>query len=311
MNTRFLETFVWLCRLKNFNAVAEKLHTTQPGVSQRIAALEDRLRQKLYVRGSKEFELTPAGRHLLSYAERIVDLSNELLKELCIDEEKNTVVRIGIIEMVTMSWLANFVQLIRNHEPTATVDFTTETSQELVNKISRGELDIAFVWGPINEPSISNTHICTFPMSWLANPQFYDCSREIDVVELAKMPVIMNRPNTSGYSMILDYFINFGIEHVPESPEPVSLNCSYSLATAMQLVRTGLGIMAIPPFTMAKEIADGTVEILPVTQQLPSIHLTACVKESSGKIIFDSIVALAQSAAHSYAQSVDSDFYHV
>lgn len=309
MNTRFLETFVWLCRLKNFNAVAEKLHTTQPSVSQRIAALEDKLRQKLYVRGSKEFELTSAGRHLLSYAERIVDLSNEMLQELRIDEETNSVIRVGIIELVTMSWLAELVHLIRDQEPTVTIDFTTETSQALVSALSKDELDIAFVWGPINEPNIGNVHICTFSMCWLANPEFYDCSREIDVVELAKMPVILNRPNTSGYSIILDYFTNFGIENVPESPNPVSLNCSYSLATALQLVRTGLGIMAIPPFLMTKDIAEGRVKILPVKQALPSIDLTACIKNSSGKTVLSRIVALAQQSARSYAQNTKGAFY--
>lgn len=311
MNTRFLETFVWLCRLKNFNAVAEKLHTTQPSVSQRIAALEDKLRQKLYVRGGKEFELTPAGRHLLSYAEKIVDLSNELLQELRIEEDTNSVLRVGIIEFVTMSWLAGFVHLIREQEPTATIDFNTETSPALVNALSKDELDIAFVWGPINEPNISNVHICTYPMFWLANPDFFDCSREIDVVELAKLPVIMNRPNTSGYSIILEYFTSFGIDYVPASPGPLSLNCSYSLATALQLVRTGLGIMAIPPFLMTKEIDEGAVKILPVKQPLPSIHLTACTKNSSAKTVLNRIVALAQQAASDYTRETNEAFYEV
>ena len=37
MNLRFLETFVWLAKLRNFRMTAEKLHTTQAAVSSRIA----------------------------------------------------------------------------------------------------------------------------------------------------------------------------------------------------------------------------------------------------------------------------------
>ena len=40
MNLRFLETFLWVARLNSFSATAERLHTTQAAVSNRIAALE-------------------------------------------------------------------------------------------------------------------------------------------------------------------------------------------------------------------------------------------------------------------------------
>ena len=168
MNIRFLETFVWLSRLKNFNAAAEKLHTTQPGVSQRIATLEDLFGRKLYVRGAKQFELTAAGRHLLPYAEKIVELSGEMHRELVCVAAENAVIRVGIIEFVTLSWLPGFVGLIRDEEPGATLDITTETSPALVDLLCRNELDLVFVWGPINEPHVKNIPICSFPMKWLA-----------------------------------------------------------------------------------------------------------------------------------------------
>ena len=308
MNIRFLETFVWLCRLKNFNAVAEKLHTTQPSVSQRIGTLEDLFKQKLYVRGGKQFELTPAGRHLLSYAERIVDLSNEMQRELVIDEDTNAVVRVGIIELVTLSWLPILVGRIRDQETTATIDFTTETSQALIEMLQKDELDLVFVWGPINEPNVNNVPICTYPMAWLANPKQFDCDNSIDIVELAKLPVIMSRPGTSGYPIIKDYFSSYGIQNVPESPRPVSLNCSYSLATATQLVREGLGVMALPPFLMADEIAAAKVKVLPVTQPLPPIHLTACAKSSAGKAVINRIIELSAASARDYVKRSDNEF---
>ena len=311
MNIRFLVTFVWLCRLKNFNAVAEKLHTTQPSVSQRIATLEDHLKQKLYERGKKEFELTPAGRHLLPYAEKIVDLYNRMQKDIHIDDESNTIVRIGVIEMVTMSWLPEFVKQIKDCEPAATIDFTTETSAELVKALSMDELDMVYVWGPINEPNITNIHICTYPMAWLVNPEFYNCESVLDVVDLAKMPLIMNRPETSGYNIIMEYFNSYGIENIPESPQPVSLNCSYSLATSRQLVRTGLGIMALPPIIMANDISDGVVRELPVKQVVPPITLTACMKSSSSRSVLSRIVALSQQAVLDYSENIPSGFFQV
>ena len=97
MNIRFLETFVWLTRLKNFRAAAEKLNTTQPNISSRIGALEDQLRTRLYVHGAKYFQLTASGRRLLEYAEQIVEITNEMQRSLTGSEGDQAVLRVGII----------------------------------------------------------------------------------------------------------------------------------------------------------------------------------------------------------------------
>ena len=41
MNLKFLETFVWVARLKSFRLTADKLFTTQASISSRIAVLVD------------------------------------------------------------------------------------------------------------------------------------------------------------------------------------------------------------------------------------------------------------------------------
>jgi DNA-binding transcriptional LysR family regulator len=40
LNLKFLQTFVWVARLRSFSLAAEKLATTQATVSNRIATLE-------------------------------------------------------------------------------------------------------------------------------------------------------------------------------------------------------------------------------------------------------------------------------
>ena len=73
MNLRFLETFVWVARLKSFRLTAEKLFTTQASVSSRIAALEADLGVKLLLRDSRGVSLTPEGGKVLEYAERMLE----------------------------------------------------------------------------------------------------------------------------------------------------------------------------------------------------------------------------------------------
>ncbi|MEK9970028.1 MAG: LysR family transcriptional regulator, partial [Ferrovibrio sp.] len=71
---RNLETFVWVAHLGGFRAAADKLNTTQPAVSQRIALLESEFGVKLFDREPRGIALTPKGNELLPYAERMLQL---------------------------------------------------------------------------------------------------------------------------------------------------------------------------------------------------------------------------------------------
>ena len=82
MNLRFLETFVWVARLKSFRLTAEKLFSTQASISSRIAALEDELGTRLFLRDSKGVSLTPEGQKVLEYAERMIDTMQALKQSI-------------------------------------------------------------------------------------------------------------------------------------------------------------------------------------------------------------------------------------
>ena len=72
LNLKFLETFVWVARLRNFSLAAEKLCTTQAAVSNRIATLERELGVRLFERDLRTVSLTPHGQRALPQAEAIM-----------------------------------------------------------------------------------------------------------------------------------------------------------------------------------------------------------------------------------------------
>ena len=61
MNVRFLEAFVWVAKLGSFKAAAEKMHTTQAGISSRIATLEEQFGVRLFDREHRGVLLTYHG----------------------------------------------------------------------------------------------------------------------------------------------------------------------------------------------------------------------------------------------------------
>jgi len=75
-----LQVFQTVVREQSFSRAAEKLYRTQPAVSIAIRKLEDWVGQPLFVRGSGARTLTDAGMLLSEYADRMLNLREEIRK---------------------------------------------------------------------------------------------------------------------------------------------------------------------------------------------------------------------------------------
>lgn len=305
MNIRFLETLVWLTRLRSFSRTAEKLNTTQPAVSSRINKLEELLGVQLYDRGARRFELTSAGRRILHHAEEIVALSAELQDIARTEDSFDTPVSIGVIEMVTLSWLPIFIGEVTAAMPTATLYFGTGTSRQLLQELRDDRMDLIFVVGPLDEPNVVTQPICTLGQNWTANPRIFDCRSAIDVVELARLQIILQRTGSSGYDMMMEYFKGYGILNMPAREGRLTIDCAYSMVTAIELVKAGLAIMPLPAALVRDHLARGDLSAMNVRQALPPTTIFACWKRPLTKPLVQDLTALAAQAVDSYAATCD------
>jgi DNA-binding transcriptional LysR family regulator len=80
MDLASLQVFQAVVRERSFSRAAEKLYRTQPAVSISIRKLEEWVGQPLFVRGSGAKMLTDAGMLLVEYADRMLNLREEIRK---------------------------------------------------------------------------------------------------------------------------------------------------------------------------------------------------------------------------------------
>jgi len=80
MDLAQLQVFLAVARERSFSRAAEKLYRTQPAVSIVIRKLEEWVGEPLFVRGAGNAKLTDAGELLRDYAERLLNLRNEIQK---------------------------------------------------------------------------------------------------------------------------------------------------------------------------------------------------------------------------------------
>ena len=77
-NLKHLEAFVWVADLGSFRKAADRLNTTQPNISARIAALETALDVSLMHRDAGSVRLTQTGQTLLICARDVLKSTERL-----------------------------------------------------------------------------------------------------------------------------------------------------------------------------------------------------------------------------------------
>lgn len=78
MNLKQLEAFVRVSERKSFSKAARELFLTQPTISAHISSLEKELDARLFVRNTKEVDLSEEGKKLYGYARQIVELEYKI-----------------------------------------------------------------------------------------------------------------------------------------------------------------------------------------------------------------------------------------
>ncbi|HEY2254732.1 MAG TPA: LysR family transcriptional regulator [Variovorax sp.] len=128
---------------------ADKLHRVQSNVTTRIQQLEGRLGHKLFHRQGRTLALSPAGRKLLPYAERLLRLADEAESELRSDQPLGTF-RLGSLESTAGSRLAPVLSRYHQLYPGVVVELATGTTGALLKKVNAFEVEAAFVSQPFS-----------------------------------------------------------------------------------------------------------------------------------------------------------------
>ncbi|WP_193369899.1 LysR substrate-binding domain-containing protein [Pelagibius marinus] len=129
---------------------AERLHRVQSNVTTRVRQLEEDLGVELFIREGKRLHLSPAGRQLLDYAERLIDLAAEA-REAVQDSRPRGVLRLGAMESTAAVRLPGPLSAFMKRYPEVNVELRTGNPEQLSRAVLAGELDAALAAEPIAE----------------------------------------------------------------------------------------------------------------------------------------------------------------
>lgn len=147
-----LITFAAVARCGGITRAAKELHTVQSNVTSRIRSLEDEMGVALFERHSRGVVPTSAGLRLLPYAARAVMLVREATLAVRDDGEALGRLAVGAMETTLAVRLPSLLAAYHARHPAVELVVRTGPTAELMAKVLEGELDGAFVAGPIEHP---------------------------------------------------------------------------------------------------------------------------------------------------------------
>jgi DNA-binding transcriptional LysR family regulator len=100
LSLKQLEAFVWVADLGSFRKAADRLNTTQPNISSRIATLETLLNQSLMDRDAGSVRLTSKGRQLLDHARKVLHAVDDFADASSEAHLIESTLRLGVTEMI-------------------------------------------------------------------------------------------------------------------------------------------------------------------------------------------------------------------
>ena len=293
MNTKQLETFVWVAKLRSFRKAALYLGATQPAISARIRELERQLGVELLSRTSRSVRLSSKGRELFRFAEQITHLSIELRRHAGDLGSIHGLVRIGATHAIASGLLLTIVARIESTYPGVEVQIVADLSLNLFSALMDGRIDVALMIGPAIGPNLESQRLRTVPMSWLAGPGLdIDARRAVTPHELAASPILLDSEGSQIYNLALEWFRASGAE-------PTRIHTCSGTQNRIALIERGLGVGIVPGVIPAASLEQRRLRMLACTPELPAIEYVISYPRRGAQpmthVIVEEAIRLSQS----------------
>lgn len=243
-----LNVFVTVAQEQSFSRAAEKLYRTQPAVSLAIRKLEDSIGQPLIVRGARPVRLTDAGALLREYAERLLNLREEISKGLTdLAGLERGELSLGVNESsihALLPALAEFRKLHSNVQIRVHRTYSRDIPHEVLNY----RLDLGAVSFVPRETQLVATEIFRDELSFVVPPRHRLAKRaSVDIADLGEETFIAHIVESPFRRRVIELFAR----------HRTPLNMRVELPTIESIkrfVQMGAGVAIVPHMCVRWEL---------------------------------------------------------
>jgi DNA-binding transcriptional LysR family regulator len=276
LDSRQLLLFVTVARTRSFTRAGRELYLSQSAVSHAVKSLEDELGHRLLDRDGKKMQITPAGEHLLHYAEKI--LKDMSVARVSLDQRTRwgtSRLRLGANSSFSPCLLPGIIQSFRGEFPDWPVSVKVGDTRECVDWLEDNEIDMAIAIAPSQAEAVEVTPLFTDEVLWIVPPGHpWAKARTAVAEEVSSQNFICNNASSYSARLLEKYFERDGIR----------LKCSMELGTleaVKEMVKTGAGITALSPWAVRKELDEKSLVPVPLGKR--KLKRNWCMLRSPGR----------------------------
>lgn len=266
VNLELYRVFYVVAMTGSLTKAANELFISQPAVSQAIKQLEGQVGGQLFVRTPKGMKLTGEGNMMLAYVSQAMTLLSEAQDKFN-QMTKSAVgtVRIGASDTLCKHFLLKHIVKFRKTYGEINIKVTNRTSEESLELLKNGSVDIAFVNMPMDVGAELEAEVCH---------EIHDCfvaglgfehlkGRQVKLQELSDYPLLLLEHLSNSRKAVGDFTKTMGITLSPE----IELGSMDLLA---DFAANGLGIACMPREYVTEQLESGKIFELDVAPELPT-----------------------------------------
>lgn len=279
-----IEAFYWASTLGSFEAGAGKLNIAQSTISKRIQELEHQSRVLLFDRSRRTVRLTMKGQEMLAYARDLLESTRRINCALGQSETYAGRFRLGVTELVSLTWLPRLVAEIQSRYRSLTLEFEVDLAVPLFKKLAEGSIDLVIASSVHDQPEFEIYPLDSVEISWMCG-RTLDAPARPSVAEIAVYPVLMQSGGSALQSMIARQLAD------PRVPVSQVISCNSMLGLA-ELAASGLGVTCLPRLYFAGYLESGALRVIDADPPIPDLPF-AVFHRPDGVDICPEIAAMA------------------
>jgi DNA-binding transcriptional LysR family regulator len=264
MDLGSLQTFLTVAREQSFSRAAQKLYRTQPAVSIAVRKLEDWVGQPLFVRGSRASKLTEAGELLREYAERMLNLRDEIRKGVeDLQSLRRGKLSLGVNES-SIHALLPVLARYRQRCPEVKIAIHRVFSRDIPHEVLNYRLDLGVISYLPQEEKLAATPFMRDDLAFVVYPGHRLAGHgSVDISELGNETFIAHIVESPHRRAVIQLFSKHGVP----LQMPVDMP---TIESIKRFVEMEMGVAIVPRMCVQMEVERGTlVEVKIKQMRLP------------------------------------------
>lgn len=273
MKIEYLQQFITLSQVKNYQKAADDLFISQSTLTKHVQSLEKDLGYQLVRRKGRNFELTDSGLLVVRYGQGLLDANQWLMTALKENQANAKIeINIGSTGVMIEYGLLGLIKKAMDEIPRLRCNVQELAEQEINSRFDQDSVDLVFVreTSPAKGAPASFNILQEDLVALMAKDSPLAGQSVLSLADLETEPLLTTALTSPEYRLISQFFANYFQSHSQKGLKqyPNVVFTANRIENLLSMARVHAGI-AILPRRQAEYYQTSDTVIRPLAEKLP------------------------------------------